>query len=419
MMKISIALACAALLAACGQKTATAGAATPGALAAAMLAGTAAPLPDGVILLQRVAVPDGGVIAQGPALHGLIPEGWRAEGGVRAAPHPCSEPALFDWRATSPDGRSTVAMFPTEVWQWSNTAAPSDCPKGEAATVRDYISARIAAVHPGARVLDFRHRPEFATAAREAAAIAERGFNAAMGDMSQTEVKVEGGEALYAFTENAEEKRGLMSAVAIFYISEAPNPLANSPEFDTILRGQPFRSVVGATLGTFAATAPAGALDLEMAETVRRSFTPDPQWLGAYFAFKDKLAGVQTEGVRERAAIIVAGGAAATKNNIAAFESMTQRSIADSNAAIDAARPRDGGVFPGDVSADRMQREAIEAVRGVETWRDPVGGVNVQLDATYDHAWRLNNQDTYILTKDPNFNPGQYGLEATQMGAVR
>jgi hypothetical protein len=185
------------------------------------------------------------------------------------------------------------------------------------------------------------------------------------------------------------------------------------------LRGQPFRSVVGATLGTFAATAPAGALDLEMAETVRRSFTPDPQWLGAYFAFKDKLAGVQTEGVRERAAIIVAGGAAATKSNIAAFESMTQRSIADSNAAIDAARPRDGGVFPGDVSADRMQREAIEAVRGVDTWRDPVGGVNVQLDATYDHAWHLNNQDTYILTKDPNFNPGQYGLEATQMGAVR
>ncbi|NWG91129.1 MAG: hypothetical protein HXY21_01285 [Parvularculaceae bacterium] len=423
-MDFRIAFAAAALLAGCGQRAATADAAerptlaTPGSAAAPAAPPQTTPLPAGVVALQRVAINDPGVIARGPALHGLMPASWRAEGGVVAAQRPCSEPALFDWRATAPDGRSTVSIFPTDVWQWSNTPMPSDCRKGEAATVRDYLAARIAAVHPGARVLDFRDRPDFAAGAREAAAIAERGFNAAMGGMSRTDVKVEGGEALYAFTDEDGEKRGLMSAIAIFYLSEAANPLAGSPEFDAILRGEPFRTVIGSTLGTFSATAPAGALDLEMAEAVRRSFTPDPQWLRAYFALKSALGNIEAEGVKDRAAIIVAGGAAATKSNIAAFEAMAGASIANSNAATGAARP-EGGAFPGDASGDRMQRESIEAIRGVETFHDPVGGVNVQLDAAYDHAWRVNNQDTYILTKDPNFNPGLYGIEATQMGAVR
>ena len=66
-----------------------------------------------------------------------------------------------------------------------------------------------------------------------------------------------------------------------------------------------------------------------------------------------------------------------------------------------------------------MQRERIEGIRGVETYHDPVDGNQVQLDANYEHAWRVNGQEAYILTRDPNFNPGAYGIEATQMGTVR
>jgi hypothetical protein len=50
---------------------------------------------------------------------------------------------------------------------------------------------------------------------------------------------------------------------------------------------------------------------------------------------------------------------------------------------------------------------------------DPVDNSPVQLDHTYDNAWRVTNKDAYILTKDPNFNPGQYGIEATQMKVIR
>ena len=72
-----------------------------------------------------------------------------------------------------------------------------------------------------------------------------------------------------------------------------------------------------------------------------------------------------------------------------------------------------------DETDDRIQRESIEGVRGVETYHDPIGEVNVQLDATYDNAWRVTNDDTYILTNDPNFNPGQYNIEATQLQVLK
>jgi len=43
----------------------------------------------------------------------------------------------------------------------------------------------------------------------------------------------------------------------------------------------------------------------------------------------------------------------------------------------------------------------------------------VQLDATYDHAWRINDQPAYILTNDPNFNPGLYNIDAQQLRVVQ
>ena len=124
------------------------------------------------------------------------------------------------------------------------------------------------------------------------------------------------------------------------------------------------------------------------------------------------------EATAERASIIVAGGAAATKANIETYRRMAQPPASGSSTG----GPSGGGsgeLYPGESTSDRMHRETIEAVRGVETYHDPVENRAVQLDHTYDHAWRVNNQEAYILTRDPNFNPGQFGIEATQMGVVR
>ncbi len=370
------------------------------------------PLPPGAIMLQRSVIPDPGVIGKGPAMYVMLPAGWQSRGGVEVYQQPCSELFGVNWVASSPDGRSSVAIFPTEVWQSSNTDLQTDCAPGSHATVRDYLAARASRMFQGARVLDYRQRDDFAKAAQERAQMMTQMFASSGLGMRAW---AEGGEALFAYTQNGAEMRGVIGASAIFYSSELGNPMG----------GEPMRTLTGATVGTFGAVAPTGELNFTLVEAVRKSVTPDPRWLEAYFEFQAKLGKINADATQQRAAMIVAGGAEATRQNIATYKAMASASIQNSRDSVanQTWKPSENGgqreLFPGDLSGDRMQRESIEAVRGVETYADPIAGGNVQLDATYDHAWRINNNDAYVLTNDPNFNPAQYGLEATQMGVVK
>ena len=54
------------------------------------------------------------------------------------------------------------------------------------------------------------------------------------------------------------------------------------------------------------------------------------------------------------------------------------------------------------LASDRQQREFVESIRGVETYHEPVAGGVVQLDNSYQHAWRVGD-GSYPLTDDPNF----------------
>jgi hypothetical protein len=51
---------------------------------------------------------------------------------------PCQEPDAVHWSASSADGRSTLSIFPTEVWQWSNTGQRSDCQAGDFVSAHEY-----------------------------------------------------------------------------------------------------------------------------------------------------------------------------------------------------------------------------------------------------------------------------------------
>lgn len=370
--------------------------------------GARKPLPPGVVMLEKVAVSDPGIIKSGPALSVLVPAGWRGSGGVVASRDPCGEPFGVQWSAASPDGRSTLGIVPTETWQWSNTSGSGQCQQGPFATVRDYLAARIQRDVPGARILDYRDRADFARSANETAQA--RMQMARQAGITTLRAKAEGGEILFAYERDGAAMRGVMGATAVFYLSELPNPMG----------GEPLRTLIGSTLGTFTASAPDGQLDFELLEASRRSVTPDAGWLDALMALKTRLGGIAAQGTAERASIIVAGGAAATKANIEAYRRMAQPPPSSGGSGGGGASGGSGGeLYPGESAGDRMQRESIEAVRGVETYHDPVDNRAVQLDHNYDHAWRVTNQDAYILTKDPNFNPGQYGIEATQMGVVR
>jgi len=406
---------------ACGSRTDAVASAVPDATFANAAAPAAPPqrraalldparLPEGAIALSRAVVPDPGVIAEGPALSALVPVGWRSQGGVVAPRGGCSEPYLVNWTATSPDGRSALGIFPTAIWQWSTYPMQTDCPNWVLGSAREYLQAKAQQLFPGARPLDYRERPDFA---RSAVENAQRLLQTAQSmGLAGMRARAEGGELLFAFDRDGTEMRGVIGVTAMFQGMVTPNPLD----------GSAMEAITGSTLGTFLAYAPNGQLDFELVEASRRSISPDPNWLERLFALQAEIGRANVQATRERAAIIVAGGAEATRRNIETYKQMASRSVQNSRDSValsesNVARSRES--FPGDATGDRMQRESIEGIRGVETYRDPLDGSHVQLDANYEHAWRVQGQDAYILTRDPNFNPGQYGIEATQMGVVR
>ncbi|HEX6576126.1 MAG TPA: hypothetical protein VF042_14255 [Gemmatimonadaceae bacterium] len=365
-----------------------------------------APLPEGALMLQRATIDDPGVIAAMPAMSVLVPVGWRGRGGVTGQSGQCAQAFVVDWQAISPDGKSGIAIFPTEVWSKANTTGSGGCIPAAFSSAREYLESWVQRRFQDARIIDYRDRPDYATAATEYAQRTQQQFYAA--GLSNARVQADGGEILFAYTQDGVDMRGMAGVSAVFFSSAMANPMG----------GTALTSSSGSTLGTFAAFAPNGQLNFELVEAARRSILPNGNWLDRLFEIQQQRGGIAVEGTRQRAALIVAGGAEATRNNIAAFHRMSGFDRAGSGGGSGGSR---GGseVYPGESTDDQIQRRSLEAIRGVDTYMDPVDNSPVQLDHTYGNAWRVNNQDAYILTKDPTFNPGQYGIEATQMKVIR
>jgi hypothetical protein len=55
---------------------------------------------------------------------------------------------------------------------------------------------------------------------------------------------------------------------------------------------------------------------------------------------------------------------------------------------------------------DRMHKANVRTNREVQGWRDPRGGGVVELPQYCQHAWQLRD-GSYVLTDDPNFDPGR------------
>ncbi|MEH6487846.1 hypothetical protein [Hyphomonas oceanitis] len=364
-----------------------------------------AALPADALVLSRTQIEDPGVIAQMNALNILVPKDWTPQGGLVPSRDRCSEIFGVDWSAKSPDGKSVVFIFPTEGWQATNAMLQLMCPPAEFQSAQQYLSTRVGQMFPGARIENYRARDELARAAAD--------YASDMQQMSQQngidmQIWADGGELTFTFSRDGVKMKGMLAVTGMYFVSSAYNPMG----------GPPMQTLTGNTLGTFGTIMPEERYNPELAEAVRRSVTPNPEWLKHLFGIKKELGKIAVADTKKRAAMIVAGGAAATRQNIAAFEGMTAATRA--NGMPDPIKTAD---YPRrsttDETDDRIQRESIEGIRGVETYHDPIGEVNVQLDATYDNAWRVTNDETYILTNDPNFNPGQYNIEATQLQVLK
>lgn len=364
-------------------------------------AGPAKALPAGALEVTLVGIQDNqGFDRPMTAAKILIPKGWTTQGGVVWNKGACGDLASFDWATSSPDGLTRVELLPVEAWGASNSTQ-SPCQYGEFQDMQSYLAAYIQRRYPGARIGQYTSRPDFLDLQKDVLQA-----KIAMVNSSGTGLRAWGdaGEMTYTARSNGAEIEGVVGGAAAFVFGQAYNPF-----------GAPLMSLNGQTNGMFAASGPKGKFDRKMADAIRKSVKLEQDWAEKYLDAVLKVSNIQTQGVKDRAAIIVAAGAAMTANTVArnkaAGERAVRNSYADPSPSASSSSRND--------TEDRMQRERIEGVRGVETYDDPVYGGTVQLDNTYDNAWRVNNADSYILTNDPNFNPGLYNIDAQQLKVTR
>jgi hypothetical protein len=339
-------------------------------------------IPPGAIRVQRADIIDpNGFEKPMVASTVLVPAGWTTQGGiVWGGQTQCGGSGYnVDFQATSPDGRSAIHFFPMEQWQWNNTGSTTmpGCPSQQISSVQQYIENLVQRARPGARILDYRRRPDIEKELGQQ----DRTTPMPLGD---TRSWAEAGEALIGYHQDGVEMRETVAGAVMFTLMRMQS-LAGMPESEYLS---------ASTFPGFAMRAPDGQLDFKLAEMIRKSARPNPEWTARVTKHNATIAGIRIKGAREQSRII-----SQTGEEIRQMQADSWRRYNE--------------------SSDRMSRETSEAIRGVETYNDPYNGGTVQLDNSYEHAWQLND-GSYVLTDDPDFRPySVFGQDGRQLEVTK
>lgn len=349
--------------------------------------------PANVIRLQRVEIMDpSGFERPMVAFNALIPVGWKLQGGVLWDVNGgCVSGFNMDWTADSPDGRMGAATFRGFGWQASNVpgsppmAQGAGCIQVRLNSVREYLTYLAQTSRQGARILDYRERPDLVKGLE--IGNTNLAFPGGGGRRSWSEA----GEILIGYQFNGVEMRETLSSTVFFSFTQMPDLMGNVSEI-----------FVANAMPGFAFRAPDGQLDFKLAEAIRKSTRSVPDWQQRVNKGNEQVAKVPPvdptliarEGAKRSAIIAQTGDQ---------IREMTQQTM----------------TYQNNVSSG-MQTSNVETIRGVETYNDPQSTTGtVELSNQYQNAWRMQD-GSYVLTDDPSFNPylslGQDGakLEPTQ-----
>ena len=298
------------------------------------------------------------------ALHGVIPADWSSQGEVVWNQQgECQRGQRLDWRAVSPDGRSFFAIFPTQVWQYNTMGFPisQDCIRGHFESADQFAQAFMQQF-PDGRVLDvFRDNQIMAQLGQLRQEIPGDPYSITWMDSISARV---------GYTENGTAMHGIL--------------LITSMHSNTTMGhsyGQPVQTSYGATWTLTMFGAPQGEFDRQMGEfhIFASNLRPGAEWQRRMTQHNNEMRDIYTENMQARTdAILKANSDAADLS----MQSWRRRNA----------------------MSDRSQRERIESIRGVETYRTSSGSGQIELPFGYDHVWEMPD-DTFILTDDAFLKP--------------
>lgn len=308
-----------------------------------------------------------------------IPAGWRTQGGVswNRASHCITNQLQVAWIAASPDGSQAFEVLPGFNWQLDGTQIQMNpCPAAPYGSTRAFLEGIVQLSRVGARVLDYRDRPDLA---QQAAASAPAN--------PQAQQRQDSGQLLIAYRHDGRDVREVLSATVAF----------------SSVQG----NVVGGTSMVFAQRAPEGQLEFALGDRIAASIRADPQWLAAMreaganaehrFSTNQRqqisdwharqMAAINARGAAERAAIL-----AQTNRDVAAIYSATNANTQATN--------------------DRIHDRTIDTINEVNPYHDPVSGRRVESSIHGGSRVLRAGDDSYINTDDPYLNPpGSQELE--------
>lgn len=303
----------------------------------------------------------------------FVPAGWKTDGGLEYARlGSCDPPTRIDWTAKAPDGLGELRIIPEEQWGSTNFPVPEDgCLRAPVVSARGYLEWWAQRHRPGARVLDYRARPELT-----------KPFESLTQTTENLKSWADAGELLLGYQVGGREVREAIVTTVFLLVSRLP----------AIGGAAPMEQLHGSSAPGFSLRMPNGALDFKAMDALRQSVHSAPEWQARMNRSAAERARMQTESNRQMAE--------------------TNRRAAADRSAIIAGTARDinamqmGAWQSASASSDRTQRESIEAIRGVETYNDPHYGGTVQLSSQFSQAWQLND-GSYLLTDDLTFDPAR------------
>ena len=362
------------------------------------------PLPQGAVRLVKGQIMDpSGFERPLAAANVLVPAGWRTQGGYAwTAGAPCNgNDYNLNWSAVGPDGVSGIAFVAKPTWSIVKSylqfdrGPPGPCESVNWTTAKEFLEALARQTSPQARILDYQTRPDLIEQQDK--------FNRLLPSINDENFKftlrTDAGQILFAHTVNGREVREMITASILFSETQMADVMNPGRVGMVIFNGVPVSVVYS--------RAPAGQLNARLSDVVTKSITPTAEWSRRTFQYNMK----KQQDAFER---MMADARYREEQRRQMFQAHQQK-MADMQASQ---AQRDKLYDQKNLASDRTQREFIEAVRGVETYHEPVEGGVVQLDNTFNHAWRVRD-GSYLLTDDPNFRPGLVGLEGQELRRVQ
>lgn len=363
-------------------------------------AGNAAGGNPGIAGFRRATVIDPGGFGQPmPAYSLQIPANWQDQGSVQWASSGCTAPSpSLAWRARSADGRLAMEFIPRWASQQTTQfAAPlfPDCPVMPLNGIRDYLQWLAGQRRPGARVLDYRERPDLVARLQIPQLPDQSGL------MVRMQMHGEAGEILVAWEENGQAMRE--SIVSMGTVIELIADMA-------MVGTQHARGLL--TNGAMSLSAPDGQLDFDLLEQVRASIAMEPEWRGRLERMQQAIA-EDNQRTQAEIARINARGSQVAMQEIAKRGQI----MANTRAEVAAINT---GIWENRQVTDEHQRQRFsDTIREVQPYYDPVRGGAVEVDQNYRYLWRLSD-GSYFQTNDPNFNPYQsLGMDGQQLQMIQ